>query len=125
MLAGLSSDIFFDAMAIRVDAAKAAGQAMVINWHFTDRQEKLVLTLRHSTLTHRLGEWSDKADASITTTREMLDAIVLGKTTAIEAIQAGKIRIEGDPSRLAALFAMLDQHGALMFDILTPGEGRP
>jgi alkyl sulfatase BDS1-like metallo-beta-lactamase superfamily hydrolase len=125
MLAGLSSDIFFDAMAIRIDAAKAAGQAMAINWHFTDRHEKLVLTLRHSTLTHRLGEWSDKANTSITTTRETLDAIVLGKTTAIEAIQAGKLRIEGDPSRLAALFALLDEPSGLMFDILTPGEGRP
>jgi alkyl sulfatase BDS1-like metallo-beta-lactamase superfamily hydrolase len=108
-LAGLSSDIFFDMMAIRLDPAKAAGQSMVINWHFTDRNEKLVLTLKHCTLTHRLGEWSDNALASITTTRDTLDAIVLGKTTPAEAMQAGKLRIEGDPSRLAALFAMFDQ----------------
>ena len=44
-LAGLSTDIFFDMLAIRLDPAKAAGQAMVINWHFTDRDEKLALTL--------------------------------------------------------------------------------
>jgi alkyl sulfatase BDS1-like metallo-beta-lactamase superfamily hydrolase len=98
---------------------------MVINWHFTDRDEKLALTLRHCTLTHRLGEWSGKASASITTTRDTLDAIVLGKIAPLEAIQAGKVRIDGDPSRLAALFAMFDQPPSLMFDILTPGEGRP
>ena len=52
-------------MAIRLDPVKAAGQSMVINWQFTDRDEKLALTLRHSTLTYRLGEWSDKATASV------------------------------------------------------------
>src|SRR5882757_293922 len=40
-LAGLSTDIFFDALAIRVDPAKAAGQAFVINWRFTDRNEEM------------------------------------------------------------------------------------
>src|SRR4029434_5709267 len=78
-LAGLSSDIFFDLMAIRLDPVKAAGQSMVINWHFTDRDEKLALTLRHSTLTHRLGEWSDKATASGVTTRDTLAPTGLGQ----------------------------------------------
>ncbi|MBM3648872.1 MAG: MBL fold metallo-hydrolase, partial [Alphaproteobacteria bacterium] len=76
------------------------------------------------TLSHRLGEWSAEAAASIVTTRATLDAIVLRKTTPPEAIQAGKLRIEGDASRLVLLFGMLDQPSGLMFDILTPGEGR-
>ena len=123
-LAGLTSDVFFDMMAIRLDPAKAAGQSMVINWRFTDRDETLVLTLEHSTLSHRLGEWSDAAQASVTTTRATLDAIVLRKTTAPEALASGALKIEGDPSRFALLFALLDQPGGMMFDILTPGEGR-
>jgi alkyl sulfatase BDS1-like metallo-beta-lactamase superfamily hydrolase len=125
-LAGLSSDTFFDMMAIRLDPAKAAGHSMVINWHFTDRDEKLALTLKHCTLTHRLGEWSDKAAASITTTRGTLDAIVLGELSPQQAVQAGKLRIAGDPSRLAVLFTVVDQTpNPLMFDIVTPGDGRP
>ena len=124
-LAGLSSDLFFDLMAIRLDPAKAAGQAMVINWHFTDRDERLALTLRHCTLSHRVGTWSPDAATSITTTRATLDAIVLRKTTPLEAIQSGALRIEGDPSRLAALFAMIDPAPELMFDVVTPGDGRP
>jgi alkyl sulfatase BDS1-like metallo-beta-lactamase superfamily hydrolase len=124
ILAGLSSDVFFDLMAIRLDPAKAAGQSMVLNWHFTDRAEKLVLTLKHSTLTHRINEWSDAAAASITTTRETLDAIVLQRLTAPEALMSGALKIEGDLSRFAALFGMVDQQMRMMFDILTPGEGR-
>ena len=124
-LAGLTNDVFFDMMAIRLDPAKAAGRSMVINWHFTDRNERLALTLRNCTLSHRLGEWSDAAAASITTTRGTLDAIVLGKVTAPDAEASGALKIEGDPSRLSALFAMFEQPAGLMFDILTPGEGRP
>jgi alkyl sulfatase BDS1-like metallo-beta-lactamase superfamily hydrolase len=76
-------------------------------------------------LGHRLGEWSDTAAASITTTRATLDALVLGRTTVPDATSAGALTIEGDPSRLAALLAMLETPGGMMFDILTPGEGRP
>ncbi len=123
-LAGLTSDMFFDMMAIRLDPAKAAGQSTVINWHLTDRDEKLVLTLSHCTLSHRMGEWSDAAAASITAMRGTLDAIVLGKLTAPGALASGAFKIEGDPSRLVALFAMFEQPAGLMFDILTPGEGR-
>ena len=124
-LAGLSTDLFFDLMAIRLDAAKAAGQSMTINWHFTDRDERLALTLRHCTLSHRLGERAEGAAASVTTTRATLDAIVVRKTTPIEAVQSGALRIEGDPSRLAALFTMLDPAPGLMFDVVTPGDDRP
>ena len=42
-----------------------------------------------------------------------------------EALASGALEIDGDRSRFAALFAMLDQPAGLMFDILTPGEGRP
>ncbi len=124
-LAGLSSDLLFDLMAIRLDAAKAAGQSMVINWHFTDRDEKLALTLKHCTLSHRLGAFAEAAAATVTTTRATLDAIVVRRTTPVEAVQSGALRIEGDPSRLAALFGMLDPAPALMFDVVTPGDDRP
>jgi len=123
-LAGLSTDIFFDLLAIRLDPARAAGQSMVINWRFTDRAETLALTLKHCTLTHRMGERSAAAIASVVTTRATLDQVILGRTKLAEAIAAGAIRIEGDDARLTALFAMLDPPTGLMFDILTPGEGR-
>ena len=52
--------------------------------------------------------------------------MVLGKLTAPQAMQAGKLTIEGDPSRLALLFTVVElAPNPLMFDILTPGEGRP
>jgi alkyl sulfatase BDS1-like metallo-beta-lactamase superfamily hydrolase len=123
-LAGLATDVFFDLMAIRLDPAKAAGQSTVINWRFTDRGETMVLTLKHSTLSHRMGESASAADASVTTTRATMDAIVLRKTTIPDALASGALTIDGDVPRLGALFAMMEPPAALMFEVLTPGEGR-
>ena len=78
----------------------------------------------HCTLSHRLGERSDMANASVTTTRAVLDSIVLGKRAMQDAVKEGLVKTEGDPTRLAVLFAALDQPANLMFDILAPGEGR-
>ena len=123
-LHGLSTDVFFDMLAVRIDPVKAAGQSMVVNWHFTDRDETLALTLKNCTLTHRLGTSAGKPSASITTTRATLDGMILGRVKIPDALASGALSIEGDRSRLAALFAMFDQSSGLMFDVLTPGEGR-
>lgn len=123
-LAGLSTDNFFDLMAIRLDPAKAAGEAMAINWHFTDRNERLVLTLKNCTLTHRLGDSAPEAAATVTTRRATLDEIVLRRTTVADALATGAMKIDGDMARLSALLAMLEPSAGMMFDVLTPGEGR-
>ena len=123
-LAGLTTDVFFDALAIRLDPAKAAGLAFVLNWDFTDRGEQMALTLAHCTLSHRMGERSPRAAASVTTKRATLDALVLRRLTAPEALASGALKVEGDIGKFAQLFGLLDPPGAMMFDILTPGEGR-
>ncbi len=123
-LAGLATDVFFDLMAIRLDPAKAAGQSTVINWRFTDRDETMVLTLKHSTLSHRMGESASAPDASVTTTRATMDAIVLRKTTIPDALASGALKIDGDVPRLGGLFGMMEPPTGLMFEVLTPGEGR-
>ncbi len=123
-LAGLSSDVLFDAMAIRIDPVKAAGKAFTINWSFTDRDERLTTTLKHSTLTHRVGERSDAAQVSVVTTRATFDALIARKLQPAEALGSGALRVEGDASCLVQLFGVLDQPSDPMFEILTPGVGR-
>ena len=121
-LAGLATDSLFDMLAARLDPAKAAGQAMVINWHFTDRDEKLALTLKHSTLTHRMAEHSPAATACVITSRKLFDEIILGKAKAMEALASSTLRVEGDATRLGLLLGMLEPPGTLMFDVLTPAR---
>jgi alkyl sulfatase BDS1-like metallo-beta-lactamase superfamily hydrolase len=124
MLAGLSTDLLFDALAIRVDPAKAAGKAFVFNWRFTDRNEQMTVALKHCTMSHCMGQLSPSADALVTTTRATLDAIILRKLEPPAALASGSLRIEGNGNAIAQLFGTLEQPGGQMFEILTPGEGR-
>jgi alkyl sulfatase BDS1-like metallo-beta-lactamase superfamily hydrolase len=121
LLRAITTDIFFDFMAVRLNAARATGHRFAINWHFTDTGERLALNLENATLTHVMGQQDPQAAASVTTTRATLEALALRRTTPMQAMQSGGFSVSGDASVLARLFGMLDSF-ELMFDILTPGR---
>jgi len=45
--------MFFDYLAVRLNADRAAGKSMTINWVFTDPNERYAMTLNNSALTYR------------------------------------------------------------------------
>ena len=115
----LGTGQFFDYLGVRLNAAKAEGRAMVINWTFTDSRQQFVTTLEHSALTWVAGRQDAKADATITLARGTLDALALGQTTLPEAVKAGLARVEGDAARPEELLAMLDTFN-VMFEVVEP-----
>ena len=119
LVSGLSTDILFDYIAIRLDPAKAVGHRWQIEWLLSDTGERVTLNLENSTLTCVLGE-AAAADVSVTTTRAVLEAIALEPQGFAEALATEGSRVTGDAAKLAALFSMLDNF-KLMFEIVTPG----
>jgi len=117
-LKAVSNDLFFDFLGVRLNAAKAEGKKMAINWNFTDSNEQFVLTLENSALTHIAGRQPD-ADATVTLNRATLDAITLKETSFPAAVLAGKVKIDGDRAKLAELMSMLDTFEP-MFPIVEP-----
>ena len=107
-LGAISNDQFFDYLGIRLNADKAEGKTMLINWTFTDSQQQMLLTLENSALTHVAGKRATNADATVTLRRDVLNAIALQQTTLADAVKAGRVTIEGNAARLDELFAMLD-----------------
>ena len=75
LLKGVSIDLAFDFLGVRLNAAKAEGKRIVINWNFTDLNQIYVMNLENSALTHRAGKPPPNADATVTLTRAALDAI--------------------------------------------------
>jgi alkyl sulfatase BDS1-like metallo-beta-lactamase superfamily hydrolase len=71
-----------------------------------------------------MSDWSAAAAAAITTTRATLDALLLRKVSPQEALGTGALEVEGDASRFALLFGMLDQPSGPMFEVVRPGAGR-
>ena len=117
-LKAVSNDLFFDFLGVRLNAAKAEGKKMAINWNFTDSNQQFVLTLENSALTHITGRQPD-ADATVTLSRATLDAITLKETSFPAAVLAGKVKIDGDRAKLAELMSMLDTFEP-MFPIVEP-----
>jgi len=118
-LKAVNTEMFFDYLGVRLNAQKAEGKRLIVNWSFTEPRLQVVLNLENSALTYVTGKQSDKADATITLTRAALDAVTLRKTTFPEAVQAGSIRIEGDAGRLVELLGMLDTFNP-MFEVVEP-----
>ena len=117
-LKAVSNDLFFDFLGVRLDAAKAEGKTMVINWNFTDSNQQFVLTLENSALTHIAGQEA-QADATVTLTRATLDAVTLKETSFPAAVLAGKVKIEGNRAKLGELMSMLDTFEP-MFPVVEP-----
>lgn len=119
LLKGVSIDLVFDYLGVRLNAAKAEGKHIIINWTFTDLNQTYVMNLENSALTHMSGKLSDKADASVTLTRAALDAITLKQRSFLGSVATGDISVGGNPLKLRELFGMLDEFSP-NFEIVEP-----
>ncbi|WP_024577766.1 MULTISPECIES: alkyl sulfatase dimerization domain-containing protein [unclassified Afipia] len=119
LLKGISIDLAFDFLGVRLNATKAEGKTIVINWTFTDLDQTYVMNLENSALTHTAGKLSDKADASVTLTRAALDAITLKQRTFLGSILTGDVSVGGNPLKLRELFGMLDEFST-GFEVVEP-----
>lgn len=111
-------NLFFDYIAMRVNATRAAGQRLVMNWQFVDTGENHVLNLQHSALTQSPGQ-SSAADVTVELTRATLDQISLQQLTFPAAIQSGEIRLLGQAPKFLAFLSLLDSFER-SFKVLEP-----
>ena len=118
-LKALNNEMFFDFLGVRLNAAKAEGKTMVINWSFTDSNQRIALNLENSALTYVAGKQAPNADATVTLARGTLDAVTLQRTTFPDAVKAGLVKIDGDPRKLDELMSMLDTF-KVMFEVVEP-----
>lgn len=122
LVRNLPLEMFFDYLAVRLDADKARGQHIVLNWIFTDTGEQVALNLENSALTQSPG-LAPGAHATVRLGRATLDAIAGQQTTLPEAVRSGQLKIEGDASKVAALMGMLDRFESV-FPIVEPRPER-
>ncbi len=97
----------FDAIAVRLKAEEVGGVSVTMNWAVTDLDENWVLELSNRTL-HAFVGVAAHSDATVTTTRRALLAVVSGTTSFADAIAAGDVVIDGRAASLLDVFAHLD-----------------
>ena len=115
----MSLDLFFDYLGIRLDAGRADGRRIVINWVFADLDRRYVMNLENCALTCLADRQSDRAHATVTLERAVLNRLVLREVSFADAVAQGKARIDGDAAMVAELFGLLDDF-SLMFEVIEP-----
>jgi alkyl sulfatase BDS1-like metallo-beta-lactamase superfamily hydrolase len=118
-LAALRTEQLWDVLGVRLNGPKAEGKRIVLNWKFTDTNESFVLNLENCALTYVADAQAADADAGFTLARGTLDEIIAKLTTFPESVGAGKIKVSGNPMRLAELMALMDEFPR-MFEIVEP-----
>lgn len=109
MLAALPNELLLDLLAMRIVAARAAGLAFSIAWHFTDSDEHWLCTLSNGALSSIQRQQPCEADAQVQTDRTTLDALLLQKLAAPVALASGRFKLSGDIRLLAQFMGLLDQ----------------
>ncbi|KZL21436.1 Metallo-beta-lactamase superfamily protein [Pseudovibrio axinellae] len=119
IIRSMDIDLLFDYAAMRLNHTKAGDKQLKLNWVFRDTDQKYAMELQNSALSHIEGYQLDDADITVTLDRTTLDDIMLATETFDEAIKSGKVTVDGDPSKLTALLAMMDTFD-FWFNIVRP-----
>lgn len=108
MIGAMRVGLVFDYLGTTLNGPRAGRTRLVITWRFSDTREDVVSTVENGALTWVSGRVARDAQATITLTRPAFDALVLRTRTPADAVARGDVRIAGEPTRLAELFALFD-----------------
>jgi alkyl sulfatase BDS1-like metallo-beta-lactamase superfamily hydrolase len=107
VLAQLTPEQLFDALAIRVDGPRCWHEHLTVDLDLTDSGRRYRLTLRNGVLTYTTAAQATPADAVLHLPAAALPVLAAGSADPA-ALAAAEVRIEGDPGVLGRLVAALD-----------------
>lgn len=122
MLAALTIEQLFDAIALRVDGPKAWDLHVVTDWNITDENRLHRVELRNGLLVHydHVPRDGDRpADATFSLSRPTLIGVLLRGQDFAAATASGDVVVEGDAAKLLSLVGVLDAPDP-NFAIVTP-----
>ena len=119
----MSTELFLDFLAIRMDSTKAEDMEFTINFATPDNGEQFVVEMSNATLTNVEGYRADDADLSITIDRSDLETVLMGAATFDAQIDAGKAKLRGNREVYEQLKSTLVTF-ELGFEIM-PGTASP
>ena len=107
-LEAMTVDQILDSLAVRLKSEDVGGLAVTINLTFTDLDQQWVLGLSNRTLHTVVGRHADDAAVTLTLTKRVLQQVIEGSTTFVDAVAAGDAAVTGDLAATDAIFAHLD-----------------
>lgn len=117
MTRALTPQMYFDLLAVRLDADKAQNHDLTLDWKFVDLGKSFALTVRNGVLTWREGTRGAPAEVTISMDKATLDRINVRQLSLADAIAAGKVELEGDAAgflQLMSFMAVFDPQFAIV-----------
>jgi len=102
---GMTNELLFDYIALRLNHEKTDGMKAAISMVFSDTNEIWALELSNSVLNNTKGRVLKNPDVTLTLTRPAFLAMLLQGKKVPELVQAGLLKVEGDPKGFAAVVA--------------------
>jgi len=116
---GMTNELLFDFIALRLNHEKTDGMKAAISMVFSDSNEVWALELSNSVLNSTRGRVLKNPDVTITLTRPAFLAMLLQGKKLPELVQAGTVKVEGDPQSFGAVVANIMNFDPV-FNIVTP-----
>jgi len=123
MLRALTTEMFFDYLAIRLDSTKVEGVEFVANVYHPDTGDKLIVELSNATLTTRAGFSSPQPDLTLTVDRSVFEEVLTGQSTDMGLVADGRATLEGDPSHFEVFYGALAEFD-LLFELIPGTESK-
>ena len=117
VIRAMSTELFLNFLAIRMDATKAEDLHFTINLITPDNGEKFIIELANATLTNIQGFQAEKPDLTLTIDRSALEQTMMGLKTFEAQIADGTAKVQGDVqilSQLAGLMVDFDPRFEIM-----------
>ena len=119
MVRGMTPELIFDFLAVRLNHQKVDGMNLGIQINFTDSKETYALELSNAVLNNTKGRKLAAPQVTLSLTQPAFVKMLLAKVPLPKLVEAGEAKIEGDPKALGAVFANLEEFDPL-FNIVTP-----
>jgi alkyl sulfatase BDS1-like metallo-beta-lactamase superfamily hydrolase len=107
VIRAMSTELFLNFLAIRMDSRKAEGMRFTLNLITPDNKEKFIVELENATLTNIQGFQAEKPDLTLTINRTDLEQTMMGAKTLEAQIADGTAKVEGDVGILKQLAATM------------------
>ena len=107
MVAAVPTQLLLDSVATRYDPAKNTRPNLTLNLVITDRKEMVGIEAGKTVLIGRVGQPFDSPTVTITGPRQLMLALLF-LNVPLAQLQGMGLKVEGDPSAVAALQAALD-----------------
>jgi len=107
LLQALTVEQVLDSIAVRIDGPRAWHEHLDVAWRISDEDRTYLVELRNGALHYRTASAVPEGTTTFTLERRALIGLVTGTLDLAEAMGDGTVAVDGDPSVLGRLVAVL------------------